>query len=61
MNAIVSITKLTKIYITDREKVEDCLHKIEIYSKHLLGMTNKVLDMQQIMIHLQPILITRIS
>lgn len=48
MNAIVGMTKLAKIYITDREKVEDCLHKIEISSKHLLGLINDVLDMSKI-------------
>lgn len=48
MNAIVGMTKLAKIYISDQSRVEDCLHKIELSSRHLLGLINDVLDMSKI-------------
>lgn len=48
MNAIVGMTKLAKNYISDQSRVEDCLHKIELSSLHLLNLINDVLDMSKI-------------
>lgn len=48
MNAIVGMTKLAKIYMSDQTRVEDCLHKIELSSRHLLNLINDVLDMSKI-------------
>lgn len=48
MNAIVGMTKLAEANMEDRVKVEDCLHKIDISSKHLLNLINDVLDMSKI-------------
>lgn len=48
MNAVVGMTKLAEVHIEDRAKVEDCLHKIDISSKHLLNLINDVLDMSKI-------------
>lgn len=48
MNAIVGMTKLAKIYIEDQSRVIDCLHKIELSSRHLLSLINDVLDMSKI-------------
>lgn len=48
MNAIVGMTKLAKIHIDDKSKVNNCLHKIELSSQHLLNLINDVLDMSKI-------------
>lgn len=48
MNAIVGMTQLAKAHLGDWHKVEDCLGKIEISSKHLLSLINDVLDMSKI-------------
>ena len=48
MNAVIGMSKLAEIYIEDRAKVKDCLHKIEVSSKHLLNLINDVLDMSKI-------------
>lgn len=48
MNAIVGMTKLADIHIDDKVRVEDCLHKIELSSRHLLSLINDVLDMSKI-------------
>ena len=34
--------------LDDKERVKDCLDKIDISSKHLLGIINKVLDMSKV-------------
>lgn len=48
MNAIVGMTAIATAHIDDREQVKNCLRKITISSKHLLGLINDVLDMSKI-------------
>ena len=48
MNAIVGMTEIAGKNIGDDMKVEDCLKKIKLSSKHLLGLINDVLDMSKI-------------
>ena len=48
MNAIVGMTAIATAHIDDREQVENCLRKITLSSKHLLGLINDVLDMSKI-------------
>ena len=48
MNAIVGMTEIAGRNIDDSMKVEDCLKKIKLSSKHLLGLINDVLDMSKI-------------
>lgn len=48
MNAIVGMTEIAVRNISDSMKVEDCLRKIKLSSKHLLGLVNDVLDMSKI-------------
>lgn len=48
MNAIVGMTAIAAAHIDDREQVQNCLRKITLSSKHLLGLINDVLDMSKI-------------
>jgi signal transduction histidine kinase/ActR/RegA family two-component response regulator len=48
MNAIIGMTKIARMYIDDKERVQDCLNKINISSQHLLAIINEVLDMSKI-------------
>lgn len=48
MNAIVGMTAIASSNLDDRQKVADCLRKITLSSKHLLGLINDVLDMSKI-------------
>ena len=48
MNAIVGMTAIATAHIDDRKQVENCLRKITLSSKHLLGLINDVLDMSKI-------------
>lgn len=48
MNAIMGMTALAFAHLDDRGRVEDCLQKISISSKHLLSLINDVLDMSKI-------------
>ncbi|MCR4923849.1 MAG: response regulator [Lachnospiraceae bacterium] len=48
MNAIVGMAAIAKEHIDDKSRVEDCLHKIDLSGKHLLGLINDVLDMSKI-------------
>ncbi len=48
MNAIIGMTAIAGVHIDDRERVQDCLAKINVSSKHLLGLINEVLDMSKI-------------
>ena len=48
MNAIIGMTTIAENHIEDKEKIQDCLHKINISSQHLLGLINDVLDMSKI-------------
>ncbi|MDO5601312.1 MAG: response regulator [Oscillospiraceae bacterium] len=48
MNAIIGMTDIAQTHLQDVGKVEDCLKKISLSSRHLLGLINDVLDMSRI-------------
>ncbi|MDY2922492.1 MAG: ATP-binding protein [Eubacterium sp.] len=48
MNAIVGLTAIAGANLSKPEKVEECLNKITVSSRHLLGLINDVLDMSRI-------------
>ena len=48
MNAIVGMTAIATTHIDDRDQVQNCLKKIALSGKHLLGLINDVLDMSKI-------------
>ena len=48
MNAIVGMTAIALANLQDSVRVEGCLKKIALSSKHLLGLINDVLDMSKI-------------
>ena len=48
MNGIVGMTAIAMANLGDTTKVKDCLTKITLSSKHLLGLINDVLDMSKI-------------
>lgn len=48
MNGIVGMTAIAMTNMNDTQKVQECLRKIALSSKHLLGLINDVLDMSKI-------------
>lgn len=48
MNAIMGMTQIAIDHSDDRERVDDCLNKIQISSEHLLSLINDVLDMSKL-------------
>ena len=48
MNAIVGMTAIATTHIDDIEQVQNCLRKIALSGRHLLGLINDVLDMSKI-------------
>lgn len=48
MNSIMGLTAIASMHIEDTERVKDCLGKITLASRHLLGLINEVLDMAKI-------------
>lgn len=48
MNAIIGMTEIAQRNIDDKDRVSDCLKKVSLSSKHLLGLINDVLDMSKI-------------
>ena len=48
MNAIVGMTAIATTHIDDKKQVQNCLWKIALSGKHLLGLINDVLDMSKI-------------
>ena len=48
MNAIVGMTTIATANINNKDQVYNCLKKIALSSKHLLGLINDVLDMSKI-------------
>lgn len=48
MNAIMGMTLIAQESLGDDEKVKECLQKIDVSSRHLLGLINDVLDMSRI-------------
>lgn len=48
MNAIIGMTEIAMKNVQDTMRIDDCLQKIKLSSKHLLGLINDVLDMSKI-------------
>ena len=48
MNAILGMTSVASMNMDDRDKVADCLDKISVSGRHLLGLINDILDMSKI-------------
>lgn len=48
MNGIIGMTEIAISNIGNDKKVEECLRKISVSGKHLLGLVNDVLDMSKI-------------
>ncbi len=48
MNAIVGMTTIAAAHVDDPQQVQNCLKKISLSGKHLLGLINDVLDMSKI-------------
>ena len=48
MNAIIGMTEIARKNILDPARAEECLRKVQLSSKHLLGLINDVLDMSKI-------------
>lgn len=48
MNAIVGMTAIAVANIDNKSQIQNCLKKITLSSKHLLGLINDVLDMSKI-------------
>ena len=48
MNGIIGMTEIAASNVTNPGKVEECLQKISLSGKHLLGLINDVLDMAKI-------------
>ncbi|MCI8862571.1 MAG: response regulator [Lachnospiraceae bacterium] len=48
MNAIVGMTAIATANIDNKPQVQNCLRKISLSSRHLLGLVNDVLDMSKI-------------
>lgn len=48
MNGIIGMTNIAMASIADSKKVMDCLEKIDVSTKYLLGLINDILDMSRI-------------
>ena len=48
MNAIIGMTHIALDSGEDMAQIKDCLQKIDVSGKHLLGLINNVLDMSKI-------------
>lgn len=48
MNAIIGMTKIAQDHIEERDKVTDCLKKINLSGQLLVGLINDILDMSKI-------------
>lgn len=48
MNAIVGMTAIATSNINNKDQIMNCLKKIALSSKHLLGLINDILDMSKI-------------
>ncbi len=48
MNGIIGMTEIARRNYDDPEKVDDCLKKVSLSSKHLMSLINDVLDMSKI-------------
>lgn len=61
MNAIMGMTAIATENMDNTERVGDCLKKISVSGKHLLGLINDVLDMSKIESGKMTLNISRIS
>lgn len=48
MNAIIGMTKIAKEHLEEPDKVKDCLKKIDLSGRLLVGLINDILDMSKI-------------
>ena len=48
MNAIVGMAAIAMSHIDEKSRVQDCLHKMQTASAHLMSLVNDVLDMSRI-------------
>lgn len=48
MNAIMGMSEIALSHLGDDTRVEDCLKKVRLSSKHLLGLINDILDLSKI-------------
>lgn len=48
MNGIVGMTAIANANINNTQQVQNCLKKIDLSSRHLLGLINDILDMSKI-------------
>lgn len=48
MNALLGFTRIARNHIDDKERVKDCLEKINVSGKQLLDLINEVLEMGRI-------------
>ena len=48
MNAIIGMAVIAQANLQSPEKIQDCLNKINVSSRHLLNLINEVLDMSKI-------------
>ena len=48
MNGIIGMSTIARQHLNDPARVEDCLKKVSLSSKHLLALINDVLDMSKI-------------
>ncbi|MBU5627303.1 response regulator [Oscillibacter sp. MSJ-2] len=48
MNAIIGMAVIAQANLRSPEKIQDCLNKINVSSRHLLSLINEVLDMSKI-------------
>ncbi|MCR4901771.1 MAG: response regulator [Butyrivibrio sp.] len=48
MNAIVGMTAIAQSHLDNKSQVDDCLKKINLSGKQLLGLINDILDMSKI-------------
>ena len=48
MNAIIGMSDIAVKNIDNKEKALECLKKVQLSSKHLLGLINDILDMSSI-------------
>jgi len=48
MNAIIGMTNIAMQTVSHGTKVEECLEKIDVSTKYLLGLINDILDMSRI-------------
>lgn len=60
MNGIMGMTQIALQHLDEKERVKDCLQKIDASSRHLMELINEVLDMSRIesgktILHAEPV------